>query len=144
MTIAPQVMASTDFLELLVSYLPSDGKYTNNAGIWTQTVLTLRERHEQEHHELFEDFGIIVKPPALPYSREVSQWLTMLYFCVGAAGAPSSHKEEGLEYLKFPVGFQQEARKHPLQRVPQEIVALLQEFAKEVAREGLLEPRPRD
>lgn len=140
MSTARMVISAIDFLELLVSYLLSDGKYTDNAGIWTQAVLTLRERHEQEHHELFEDFKIVVNLPALPYSQEVSQWLTMLSFCVGAPAAPSHHREEGIEYLKFPEIFQQRARKHPLQRLPQEVVTLIQGFAEEVAREGLLDP----
>ena len=140
MTTVHKIIGSTDFLRLLMSYLPSDGMYTNSAGVWAQAILTLRDRHEQEHPELFEDFSFDIKPGCLPYSREVSLWLTSLYTCVGAPGAPSYHREEGREYLKFPESFQEESRERPVQRLSQEVVALMQQFAAEVAKEGLLDP----
>ena len=49
MTIARSVIHASDFLELLISFLPPGEKYSCDIGIWSQAVFILRERHEGEH-----------------------------------------------------------------------------------------------
>jgi hypothetical protein len=138
---APKAIHSTDFLNLLMSYLPSGGKYSNDARVWTQAVYILSQRHKKEHFELFSDLGfVIARPSGSIYSRKVNGWMKFFSMLIGGIREPSYHKEEGLEYLRFPESFQQEKREQLVRRFSQEIVITTQQFAEEVAKEGLLDP----
>ena len=135
------------FLSLLTAFLPQ-GQYSTEVGRWTDVVKALRDRHEKEHPGLFLGFSIYEYPSKPSYSPEVDRWLTHLYAeedlkpAVGAPDGPISIAAEGRMWFKFPPSFQRMLEKAQDMQRPRlkEVILIIQQFAKEVAQEGLLVP----
>lgn len=147
MSITTEDNVSTSvFLTVLTAYLPK-GRYSTEVETWTNAVKALRDRHEKEHPELFSGFIIHERPPDPPYSFEVQRWFTHLYAdedlkpAVGAPGGPIRIAAESEMWFEFPPDFQKKLKQN-MQRphLEEKVILTIEEFAEEVAREGLLAP----
>ncbi len=130
-----------DFMDSLICFLPSNGKYACIVGAWARTVFTLRERHGEEYPELFKGFHFTTRPPLSPYSKEVSDWFTTLHHVIGAIGGIPYHRVEGLEYIEFTEKFLADQNEKRSERVPVWCITPMVRFAEEIVTEELLAPQ---
>ncbi len=66
-------------LEMLLANLP-EGDYKADVGAWANGILKLRERYESKYPELFSQIHFVDRPPAPPYSKQVSDFFVYQAF----------------------------------------------------------------
>ena len=115
-----------------------------NSGKWSEAIRVLRDKYGETNLDFFWGFSILERPPALPYSPEVSQWFTSLYMAVGAPGGPIRIGAEGKVWLEFPSDFQEEAKerniRHLIPGAEVDAALTIKMFAEEITKEGILDP----
>ncbi len=121
------------FLALLFGHLPTTREYTADSGRWSDAILRLRDKHEEQYPGLFEALTFSRKPGRLPYSREVSRFLIRLQ-----AGTVVGVMNPGFARLVIRPEAQKEMLDHHASKVDAEILSIVKDLASELERDEVV------
>lgn len=121
-------------LALLFGHLPTTSReYPADSGRWSDAILRLRDKYEEQYPGLFEALTFSKKPGRLPYSREVSKFLMRLQ-----AGTVVQVMNPGFARLMIRPEAQKEMLSHHASKVDAETLAIIKDLASELERDKAL------